>query len=419
MPRWLYPLLLAVPLSLLANALKLPQTLIFILSAIALVPLAGLIATATETLAEHLGERTGGLLNATFGNAAELIIGFVAIAANLQDVVRASIIGSIIGNALLVLGSSMLIGGWRFGIQTFDPRGSGQYASFLLLSVVGLVLPSLVAHIDVSAAPGQQTLSGVPLHELSLAVAVFLLLSYIAYIAFSVFGVHAQPTRDRRGQRAAMPLENPAIPNANAVEMATTPDGARQRRRRRKAEVTTPRRESPHRNKRRDQPADPITSLREFWRTSRWVPVIVLAAATALTAVVADSLVGTIEPLAHSVGLSPFFVGLIILPIIGNAAEHTSAITMAAANRMETAMAITAGSSIQVALLVAPVLVLVSPFLGHVLDLDFSVLELVIFGLIAGLYALVSLDGESTWLEGLQLLAFYLIVATVAIFVPL
>jgi Ca2+:H+ antiporter len=151
---------------------------------------------------------------------------------------------------------------------------------------------------------------------------------------------------------------------------------------------------------------------------TRWLPVVVLGGATALTAVVSESLVGTIDPLAKSIGLSPFFVGLIVLPIVGNAAEHTSAVTMALSDRMETTMAITAGSSIQIALLVAPVLVLVSAFMGSTLDLDFNGLELITLGLIAGLYALVSLDGESTWLEGLLLGAFYLIVAAVAFFIP-
>src|SRR5262249_28438938 len=144
----------------------------------------------------------------------------------------------------------------------------------------------------------------------------------------------------------------------------------------------------------------------------------VLAGVTVLTAVISEALVGAIEPVAHEVGLNTFFVGLIILPIVGNAAEHFTAITSAAHNHMEISMAITAGSSIQIALLAAPLLVLASTFFSTALDLNFSLLEVAIFGLVAGLYALISLDGESTWLEGLLLLAFYLILAVSTFFTP-
>lgn len=410
MPRWLYFLLLAVPLALIASVVGLSTTMVFILSAIGLIPLAGLISFATETLAGYIGERIGGLLNATFGNAAELIVGLIAISANLPDVVRASITGSIIGNALLVLGSSMLLGGWRFGTQTFDRGSAGQYASLLALAVVGLTLPSLAATVDASTSSGQQRVTGLPLHELSLVVAVILLLSYVAYIAYAIFGVRAYRREDEGA--IAINEEQEADPVETLVQLGKEeePRG-----------VPDIHEEHPRSSdiKKALRTADGFDEkLAALWRTSPWVPLIVLAVTTAFTALLAESLVGTIEPLAHSVGLSPFFVGLIVLPIIGNAAEHTSAITMAINDRMEAAMAITAGSSIQVALLVAPVLVLLGPLLGHPLDLDFSGLELVIFALIALLYALVSLDGESTWLEGLQLLAFYLIVAVVAFFIP-
>lgn len=400
MPRWLYPLLLAVPIALLASAAGLSDVLVFILSCLGLIPLAGLIAVATERLAEYLGERIGGLLNATFGNAAELIIGIMALAEGLQDVVRASITGSIIGNALLVLGTAMLAGGWRFGTQTFDRASAGQYASLLALVVVGLTLPSIAANVSGAQESGgpSQPVAGLPLHELSLIVAGILLACYLAYIAYSIFGLRAHvaaageaPSKKRNAPSGAMERVQPEPEREPQAEVA---------------------------KKRSSQSRDGIVErISQLWESSPWAPVVALAGATALTAIIAERLVGTIEPLAHSIGLSPFFVGLIVLPIVGNAAEHVSAVTMAVANRMETAMAITAGSSIQVALLVAPVLVLVSPLLGGTLDLSFSRLELVIFALIAFLFALVSLDGESTWLEGLQLLAFYLIVAVVAFFI--
>lgn len=435
MPRWLYPLLLAVPVALIASAARLGDVLVFIFSCLGLIPLAGIIALATERLAEYLGERIGGLLNATFGNAAELIIGIIALSAGLQDVVRASITGSIIGNALLVLGSAMLCGGWRFGTQTFDRASAGQYASLLALTVVGLVLPSIAATLSQGQGPGGQqgALAGLPLHELSLIVALILLFSYLAYIAFSVFGLraHAAGVHALEADHAGTDDEEADAPDAPVARVAPSGEMERPGRPTRwlraddepyDAAVRVEAERQPGKSgaggQRGSESAGGIVDrVAHMWDTSRWAPVAALAGATVLTAIVAELLVGTIEPLAHSIGLSPFFVGLIVLPIVGNAAEHVSAIRMALVNRMETAMAITAGSSIQVALFVAPVLVLVSPLLGTALDLNFSRLELVIFALIAFLFALVSLDGESTWLEGLQLLAFYLIVAVVAFFI--
>jgi Ca2+:H+ antiporter len=162
----------------------------------------------------------------------------------------------------------------------------------------------------------------------------------------------------------------------------------------------------------------PLASLATWWKTTLWLPIAILAGATAVTAVVSEVLVSTIEPLTHQIGLNPFFVGLIIIPIVGNAAEHFSAITSATRNHMEISMAITAGSSIQIALLAAPILVLAGALIGTPLDLNFSLLEVAMFGLVTGLYALISLDGESTWLEGLLLCAFYLILAVGTFFPP-
>jgi Ca2+:H+ antiporter len=204
-----------------------------------------------------------------------------------------------------------------------------------------------------------------------LAVALVLLPTYAAYIVFSVFGLRAE--RGEHGHARRAREEPPLTLSASAAA--------------------------------RDGAAGP---------RGLWTAAAMLAIATALTAVASELLVGTIDPVARDVGLSPFFIGLIILPIASNAAEHSSAITVALRDRMEITMAITAGSSIQVALMVAPVLVFVSWVIGVPLDLTFNTLELAIFALAAGLYALVSLDGESTWLEGTQLFAFYLIVAASA-----
>jgi len=396
MNRWLYLLLLAAPAAVLAEALHAPPLTSFVLASLGLVPLAGLIGLATETLAERFGHRIGGLLNATFGNAAEIIIGLTALAAGLPEVVRASLAGSIIGNVLLVLGSAMLVGGWRYRRQEFDRRAAGQYAAMLALVVIGMAIPSLLATVGESTRPGAAVVRGNELHQLSIGIALILLVCYAAYIAYSVFGLRAShkdipsipaPTAGSEGDVN----RGPAYASTRVVEVAP---------------------------QRWPAVAGSFAIVATWWKTTLWLPIAVLAGVTAITAVVSEVLVSTIEPLTHQIGLSPFFVGLIILPIVGNAAEHFSAITSAARNHMEISMAITAGSSIQIALLAAPILVLAGPLIGVPLDLNFSLLEVAMFGLVTGLYALISLDGESTWLEGLLLCAFYLILAVGTFFPP-
>ena len=397
MNRWLYLLLLAAPAAVLAEALHAPPLTSFVLAALGLVPLAGLIGIANEALAERLGHRIGGLLNATFGNAAEIIIGLTALAAGLPEVVRASLAGSIIGNVLLVLGSAMLLGGWRYRQQQFDPRAAGQYAAMLALVVIGMAIPSLLATVGESTRPGAEVVRGNELHQLSIGIAIILLVCYAAYIAYSVFGVRAY-------RLDALPTAAPtATSNAADVHFDLVPTTAPA------AEATT---------KPKATSTGLLASLATWWSTTLWLPIVVLATATAVTAVVSEVLVSTIEPLTHQIGLNPLFVGLIVLPIVGNAAEHFSAITSATRNHMEISMAITAGSSIQIALLAAPILVLAGPIVGVPLDLNFSLLEVALFGLVTGLYALISLDGESTWLEGLLLCAFYLILAVGTFFTP-
>jgi Ca2+:H+ antiporter len=394
--RWLYLLLFAAPAAVLAEALHTPPLTTFVLASLGLVPLAGLIGLSTEALAERLGHGIGGLLNATFGNAAEIIIGLTALASGLPEVVRASLAGSIIGNVLLVLGSAMLVGGWRYRRQQFDPRAAGQYAAMLALVVIGMAIPSLLATVGESTRPGAAVVRGNELHLLSIGIAIILLVCYAAYIAYSVFGVRA--SHEDSSSLSAFTAGEHAVVNRDPIR-ATAPA----------VEATT---------RRRTAPTSLLATLAAWWRTTLWLPIAVLAGATAITAVVSEVLVSTIEPLTHQIGLNPFFVGLIILPIVGNAAEHFSAITSASRNHMEISMAITAGSSIQIALLAAPILVLAGPLLGVPLDLNFSLLEVAMFGLVTGLYALISLDGESTWLEGLLLCAFYLILAVGTFFTP-
>ena len=391
MSRYLYILLLAIPATLIAEALHTPPLVVFILAALGIVPLASLIGQATEVLAERLGQNIGGLLNATFGNAAEIIIGIAALAAGLPDVVRASLAGSIIGNMLLVQGSAMLIGGWRYKRQQFNQQVAGQYAAMLALTVIGIAVPSLLTTVGEGTRPGAAVVQGNHLHQLSIGVAIILLLCYVAYIAFSVFGLHAHAE------------DVPSLVTRSSL-----------------TEETEASRKNEHMSliKEQHKGSNIFANLALWWRTTLWLPIVVLAIVTAVTAVMSEALVGTIEPLTHQIGLNPFFVGLIILPIVGNAAEHFTAITSANHNHMEISMAITAGSSIQIALLATPILVLVGAFIGIPLDLNFSLLEVAMFGLVTILYALISLDGVSTWLEGMLLCAFYLILAIGSFFPP-
>lgn len=411
MNRGLLYLLVAIPAALLAEVLHAPPLVSFVLASLGLVPLAGLIGAATEVLAERMGHSVGGLLNATFGNAAEIIIGITALAAGLKDVVLASLAGSIISNILLVLGSSMLLGGWRYRRQVFDRRIAGQYAIMLALVVIGLAIPALLSTVGESSKPGDQVVSGAALQHLSVGVAIVLLFCYVAYISSSIFGLRTVAralSSDTSGQASAHSSQTGDPEQAEhkePLEASSNHVLAQQ------ADDTQISEES------KNLAPTHKKGLLSLWTTTLWLPLVVLAAATALTAVVSEILVGSIEPLTKEIGLNPLFVGLIILPIVGNAAEHFSAITSAARNHMEISLAITAGSSIQVALFVAPLLVLVGPLVGTPLNLTFSLFEITLFALVAGLYALICLDGESTWLEGMLLCGFYVILALGA-FVP-
>jgi Ca2+:H+ antiporter len=402
----MYFLLLALPATFIAEALHASPVAVFLLAALALVPLAGLIGLATEALAERLSYTLGGLLNATFGNAAELIIGITALSAGLTQVVLASITGSIIGNVLLVLGMSMFAGGLRHGAQLFSKANAGHYAAMMAIAVVGMALPSLIALVGEGTGPNPALVRGLALHELSLAVGVLLLVSYCAYVGFSVFGLGV------KGGQVAKDPAGPLTPLEEVTVVAEGDAGTLVEGEHGDAQGPDKTAEGAREEK------GALGRLEALWHRSPALPVLTLGLVTALTAIVSEALVGAIEPVAEQVGLNPFFIGLIILPIIGNAAEHSSAVTFALRNRMEVSMAITAGSSIQVALLVTPALVLISWLVGHPLDLLFAPFELAILALVTGIFALVSLDGESTWIEGMQLCVFYLIVALCLFFVP-
>jgi Ca2+:H+ antiporter len=426
MARWLYWLLLAVPLAVLAEVFHWSPVLVFGFSAISLIPLAGLIGAATEEVAELVGPLVGGLLNATFGNAPELIIGMVAVSAGLLEVVRASITGSIIGNTLLVLGMAIFAGGWRTGRQYFDARNAGQYASMLALAVVGLVLPALANTVG-QATAAEDGKGIVNIDAISSLVSVVLLLSYVAYIAYTVFHVrdkqHRAPKDVREGEVLAPEEEGPPlVPSSPVLAEEQMEELAREEKAERAAKRKTGKKQQSavasrgELSEKSEKPAHGAS--RTFsWKTA-WRPVTLLAVATVGTAIISEFLVGAIEPVTEQLGWSPFFVGLIIIPIVGNAAEHSSAVTMALKNRMDVCMAIAAGSSIQVSLLVAPVLVLASFLVApqQPLDLVFRPIELAVFGLASFLFALISLDGESSWLEGMLLLSFYAMVGVIAFF---
>jgi Ca2+:H+ antiporter len=326
-----------------AEFLHAPVLLLFTTSALALVGLAWVLGQATESLGHHAGPRIGGVLNATFGNAAELIITIFALAAGLTTVVKASIIGSIIGNVLLVLGASLLIGGLKNGTQTFSATIAGINSSMLAIVAAALALPTIFAATDPGSTPT----------TLSVEVAVVMFVLYGLYLLFYL----------------------------------RSPEGG----------VATGEGHAP------------------FGRTAS---LVVLFASTAAVAFASEAFVGAIQPLTEEYDISELFVGVIIVPIVGNIAEHIVGVQIAYKNRMDFSMAISLGSSIQVALLVTPILVFLGPLLGHPLRLVFTPLELGSLGAAVVVTGFVALDGESNWLEGAMLCGVYVIAALAFFFSP-
>jgi Ca2+:H+ antiporter len=320
------------------------KNLVFIVSAIAILGLAWVVGLSTERLGSLTGPRVGGILNATFGNIAELIIAFFALQAGLIEVVKASLTGSIIGNLLLVLGASILVGGLRHGIQTFSQRVAASNASLLVLAVIGLFIPAVFAFT--TGHPQQGTLT-----EESVVVAFALMAGYVLSLVYQF----TNPDETLGGSGEAAGHGGPAWAMRTAV--------------------------------------------------------IVLIAAAALLAVLSEILVDSIETFIASFGLSAFFVGVVLVPTIGNLAEHLVAVQLAAKDKMEFAMAVSFGSSLQVALFVAPVLVIIGAILGQPMDLVFTPLEVAAVAAAVGISALIALDGESNWLEGALLTLVYIILA--------
>jgi Ca2+:H+ antiporter len=336
------------------------HTLIFLSACASIVPLAGWLGHATEHLAEHTGEGVGGLLNATFGNAAELIIALAALQKGLYDVVKASLTGSIIGNLLLVTGASFVAGGWKFKEQRFNAQAASSQASLLTLAAISMIMPAAFHHVGGPTIRAREA-------GLSLEIALVLVVVYVLHLIFSL-RTHKQlfagdSDEDGTGETEA----------AHAGE----------------------------------QP----------WSIKK--SVAVLAGATALVAWMSEILVGSVEHAAHAFGMTSIFVGVIVVAIVGNAAEHSTAILVATKNRMDLALSIAIGSSIQIALFVAPVLVFASYLLGpRPMDLVFTPAEVLAVVVTVWITGQVVQDGISNWIEGAQMLAVYTILGLVFYFLP-
>lgn len=408
MSRWLYGLLLFAGLTAVIEIwhLPLPSLLIFLCAALGIIPLAALIGQAVEHIAEHTGERIGGLLFATFGNATELIIGIFALRAGLIDVVRASIIGSILGNALLVLGVATFIGSVRAGRLHFETRPASQYASLLALCVGGLILPTfaelLASH---NGQPQAQIAQQGAL--LSDFIAVLLLAGYLASILFSVFRVgdkvgdaesdEFDPLLGERSSSAIVRLL--AFRQHLARTASPNKSGALRHIDNALSEMLNPAKSQPSSEQQTAAPHEHKPPL---------IPaLLLLAGATVGVGWLSDILVGTIEPLTTMLHWNPAFVGLVFIPLIGGLPEYFNTISMALEKRMGMVLAASAGSSIQIALLMAPILVLVSLATPVRLDLVFSIIELAVLGLATFLFSEITRDGELVWLEGLLLILLY------------
>ena len=331
---------------LLEHAFHAGSLYIFIVSGLSIVPLASLMGRATEQLADRLGEGVGGLLNATFGNAAELIIAGFALRAGLMDLVKASITGSIIGNVLLVFGLSLVAGGIRYPCLRFNRTAASLGSTMLLLSAAALVVPAI--HFRLAGESAGEA-------ELSLEIAIVLILTYFLSLVFAL-GTHHELYAGEARSREERSKDGP-------------------------------------------ESAWPIP-----------VSAAVLTLSTAGVALMSELLVGAAEDAAQSLGMNEVFVGVILVAIIGNAAEHSTAVMMARKNRMDISINIALGSSMQIALFVAPVLVFLSYFIAPApMDLLFTLMEVIAVVLAVVIIAFITQDGESNWMEGVQLLAVYLI----------
>ncbi len=354
--NWLDLLLLAVPVAVALRYVSAwrNDTLLFLVAALAIVPLAGWMGRATEQLAARSGAGIGGFLNATFGNAAELIIAIMALSKGLTGVVKASITGSIIGNLLLVLGASILAGGVRYPKQTFNQTAARVSATSLGLGAIALLIPT-VFHRAAASRPGGWSIEAE--QKLSLAIVLVLFLTYFCSLFFHLFThreLFSGPAEEDGGE-GHWPL---------------------------------------------------------------WQSITALGLATALIAWLSEFLVGSIEVARHSLGLTEMFVGVVVVALVGNAAEHSTAVYMAWKNKMDLSLSIATGSSLQMALFVTPVLVFASYAFETPMTLEFSLPEIAAIVFSIWIVGQISGDGESNWLEGVQLLALYVVTAFLFYFLP-
>jgi Ca2+:H+ antiporter len=348
--KFLYALLIFAPIAVIGRFVGFPPLVVFALSALAIVPLSAVLGQATEAVAEHTSPTVGGVLSATMGNLAELIIAGIALRAGLIDLVKASITGSILGNLLLVLGIALFAGGLRYPVQRFNRSLAGSSTTILQIAVFGLVVPALFHGLH----PDPQRVATV---RMSHYVAVLLIAGYAAWLVFSLW-THSDELTAERG----------------ASDVTVAPK----------------------------------------WSSKKATLILILAAAG--IGVVAEVLVATTEEAVKVLGFSEFFVGLILIPIIGNAAENSSAIIMAMRNRMDLALGIAVGSSIQVALLIAPLLVLLGMVFHQPMDLAFTVMEVASIALAVLVTSSVIRDAETNWLEGALLLLAYAVLAVAFFF---
>lgn len=350
--RYLYILLIFVPITIIVWFLHGNPLLQFAAAALGVIPLAGVLGKSTEELAVHTGPKVGGLLNATLGNAAELIITVFAIREGLLELVKASITGSILGNILLIMGLSLFAGGLRHGKQRFDRDHASTHATMMALAISALIIPAVYALGLGDRFPDR-------VEFLSLGVAAAMIIIYILSLVYSLFfaenSATDQPVTDRR--------------------VKGNPEG--------EGEAHSP------------------WSIRKA--------LVILVVATIFIAWLSEILVGAVEPVVASLGVSEFFLGIVIIPLVGNVAEHLVGVQTALKNKMDLSLSISLGSSMQVALFVAPVLVFLSLALGHPMSLIFNAMELAALVAAVALAALISVDGESNWLEGAQLLVLYII----------
>jgi Ca2+:H+ antiporter len=368
--RVLAVLLLFAPATLLAGWLKWPDWVQFFLSVAAVIPLAGFIGTATEELADRVGARTGGLLNATFGNAPDFLIGFFGIQRGLIPLVKATLIGALISNSALIMGLCYITAGLIHGRPKFRRTEAGHHSVLMLLTVAAVLFPSAAALAVCGGTRCTTSAAAQQVQNLSLGISAALLLAYAAYVAFSIFG-----------------LESLRKPRAVAVPHRVAPD---------------------------------------TWPT--WISITVLVVATVLLVPVVDILTGTVGAVTKVLGWTNVFVGIVVVANAGNVAEAYAAISATIRRRgspggvgedsgLDLALGIASASSIQIATFILPLVVLMSLFF-HPMDLVFGWVEIAILGLVVLVFNYIAQDGESNWLEGVQLVVLYVMAAVVFYVLP-